>query len=215
MPFGFWGTAAESGVLESGGTLYYVLIVLAGLVPLLLLYRHKAEIRGMSAPQWAAVVVLSGAALLFGRLLPLSLPWSDPILSGQSVTSAMGPFAAAPYLLAGAALNVPAAIIVGLFSGLARAFGQTHSALDIVGVAWAAGLAALMVQQHYSGRFFRLLRRPPVAGALGAADFVHLYRTARTVQLDAVNQYNGRSGYGFGYQHGHSDTFTCRRIGRW
>jgi PAS domain S-box-containing protein len=167
MPFGFWGTAAESGVLETGGTLYYVLVVLAGLVPLLLLYRHKAEIRGMTAPQWAAVVVLSGAALLFGRLFPLSLPWSDPILSGQSVTSAMGPFAAAPYLLAGAALNVPAAIIVGLFSGLARAFGQTHSALDIVGVAWAAGLAALMVQQHYSGRFFRLLRRPPVAGALG------------------------------------------------
>jgi PAS domain S-box-containing protein len=167
MPYGFWGTVAESAVLESGGSLYYVLVVLAGLVPLALLYRARAEIRGMNARQWAGVVVLSGAALLLGRLFPLSLPWSDPILSGQSVTSALGPFAAVPYILAGAALNVPAAIIVGLFGGLARAFGQTQSALDIIGVVWAAGAAALMMQQYYTGRFFRLLRRPPVAGGLG------------------------------------------------
>lgn len=166
MPFGLWGTGSESGLQLNGGPASFLLPVLISVPSLILLFHFRSQLRAMSRRQWAGLIGLSGAAILLGRLFPLVLPWTNPILSNQPATSTLAPFAAVPYLLAGAVLNVPAAILVGFFGGLARAFGQTHAPVDITGVALVAGAAALFMQQNYGGRFFPQLRRPPVAGGV-------------------------------------------------
>lgn len=166
MPFGLWGKASETGLQLDGGPWSFLLPLLIALPSIFLLYHLRSQLLVMSRRQWAGLISLAGAAILLGRFLPLTLPWSDPVLSNHPATSALAPFAALPYLLAGAVLNVPAAILVGFFGGLARALGQTHAPVDIAGVALVAGVAALFMQQNFAGRFFGFLRRPPVAGGL-------------------------------------------------
>lgn len=123
--------------------------------------------RGLNRNQWALFVALCGASLLFSQLFPLTIPWSNSLLRNYPATSVIALLSAAPYLLAGAALNAPAAIIVGLFAGLGRVIGQTGQPLDIVAMALAAGLSAMLMQQNFAGRGFKLLRLPLIAGALG------------------------------------------------
>ncbi|HRO92182.1 MAG TPA: HAMP domain-containing protein, partial [Promineifilum sp.] len=125
--------------------------------------------------------------LLFSQLFPLTIPWSNSLLRDHPATSIAALLSAAPYLLAGAALNTPAAIIVGLFAGVGRLIGQTGQPLDVVAMALAAGLSAMLMQQNFAGRGFKLLRLPIIAGTLGrlvvviftgAAIFFASYRLA-------------------------------------
>ena len=166
MPMGLWGTASETGLQLDGGPWSLLLPILISLPVIALVFHFRSQLSGMSRRQWAGVIGLAGAAILLGRLFPLNIPWSDPFLTDQPVTATLAPFAAVPYLLAGAVLNVPAAILVGVCGGLARAVGQTNALVDIAGMGLVAGVAALLMQQNYSGRFYGLLRRPPVAGGL-------------------------------------------------
>ncbi len=146
-----------------------------------------SAMRGLNRDQWALFVALCGASLLFSQLFPLTIPWSNSLLRDHPATSIVALLSAAPYLLAGAALNTPAAIIVGLFAGLGRLIGQTGQPLDVVAMALAAGLSAMLMQQNFAGRGFKLLRLPIIAGTLGrlvvviftgAAIFSASYRSA-------------------------------------
>ena len=121
----------------------------------------------MSRRQWLAFAGLCLASLALSQLLPITLPWANPLLRQHSATAVIALFAAVPALLAGATLNVPAAILVGLCAGLGRAIGQTGAPVDIVAGGLAAGASAWLMQQNYAGRLFRALRRPAVAGPLG------------------------------------------------
>ncbi len=123
--------------------------------------------RGLNRSQWALFIVLCGAALLFSQLFALTIPWSKTLLREHPATSIVALLSAVPYLLAGAALGTPAAIIVGLFAGLGRVVGQTGQPLDIATMALAAGLSAELMRQNYDGRGFKFLRHPIIAGALG------------------------------------------------
>ncbi len=136
---------------------------------LLLLYRLRAAavLRAMNRRQWLALGALCLAALALSQLLPLRLPWPDALLREHPATATLALFAAVPALLAGAALNIPAAVVVGLFAGLGRAVGQTGSPTDILAAGLVAGASAWLMQQNYSGRLFRALRQPVVAGLLG------------------------------------------------
>lgn len=126
-----------------------------------------SAMRNLSRDQWGLFVALCGASLLFSQLFPLTIPWSNSLLGNHPATSVVALLSAAPYLLAGAALNTPAAIIVGLFAGLGRVIGQTGQPLDIIAMALAAGLSAILMQQNFAGRGFKLLRLPIIAGMLG------------------------------------------------
>lgn len=123
--------------------------------------------RAMSRGQWSALVALCGAALFFSQLFPLAFPWANPILREYPATGAILLLSAVPYLVAGAMLNVPSAVLVGVFAGLGRVLGQTGEPLDVVAIALAAGVSAGLMRQIYAGRGFALLRRPLVAGVLG------------------------------------------------
>ncbi|MEZ4518806.1 MAG: hypothetical protein R3C44_18980 [Chloroflexota bacterium] len=88
------------------------------------------------------------------------------MLSAQPALIAVSLFSAVPYLLAGAALNPGAALIVGLATGLGFGLGQSHSLFAIAEFGLAAWLAGIMLGQNYSGRLFGTLRLPVVAGPI-------------------------------------------------
>lgn len=166
-PTNIWG-AAVPGLSYFGLDSLGLTLLLAALL-LFVLYRLRAAavLRAMSRRQWLALGALCLAALALSQLLPLRLPWATPLLREHPTTATLALFAAVPALLAGAALNIPAAIVVGLFAGLGRAVGQTGSPNDILAAGLVAGASAWLMQQNYSGRLFRALRQPVVAGLLG------------------------------------------------
>lgn len=169
MPSNIWGVTNRLGLDWPAGALEYALLAL-GVGLLGWAWRRGGGRRGwrpMTRPQWATFVALCGASLLLSQLFPLSIPWSNPLLRASPLTGAVALLAAVPYLLAGLALPVPAAIVVGLLAGLGRALGQTGQPLDVVAVGLAAGLSAALLRQSYTGRLSGALRRPAVAGAVG------------------------------------------------
>ncbi len=167
-PTNIWGVG-PLGLLPPSGPLAVALLLLAAAVLLAVLYRLRAPamLRAMSRRQWLAFGGLCLASLVLSQLLPIALPWSNVILRQHPATAVVALFAAVPALLAGATLNIPAAILVGLFAGLGRAIGQTGAPADILAAGLAAGASSWLMQQNYAGRLFRTLRRPAVAGSLG------------------------------------------------
>ena len=169
MPNEFWGIAGRAGLSRAGGPWDVALLILAAAVLAwaFLRSRPRRVFGEMNRRQWTLFVALGAASFLLSQLFPVHLPWANPLLRSHPATTALALLSAAPYLLAGVALNVPAALVVGLLAGLGRALGQTGAPVDLVAVALAAGASALLMRQNYAGRFFAGLRRPPVAGALG------------------------------------------------
>lgn len=169
MPNEIWGVGGNQGVAWPDGPLTVGLMILSIGLLVWALWRSGAsrELGAMTRPQWATFIGLCGASLLLSQLFPLSLPWSNHLLETHPATSFVALLSTVPYLLAGLALNTPAAILVGLLSGLGRALGQSGAPIDIVAVGLAAGLSAVMMRQNYAGRLFGLLRQPVVAGSLG------------------------------------------------
>ena len=163
-----WGVG-QPGLSSPNGPLAYALLLLSAALLLGVLYRTHAPaiLRAMSRRQWLALGGLCLAALLLSQLLPLRLPWSSPLLRQHPATAYLMLLAAVPPLLAGATLNIPAAVLVGLFAGLGRAVGQTGAPADILAAGLVAGISAWLMQQNYAGRLFTTLRRPVVAGVLG------------------------------------------------
>ena len=167
-PTNIWGVG-QLGLWPPNGPLAYALLLLVAALVLGVLYRLRAAavLRAMSRRQWLALGGLCLAALALSQLLPLRLPWSNPILRQHPATAYLILLAAVPPLLAGATLNIPAAVLVGLVAGLGRAVGQTGTPLDILAGGVVAGASAWLMQQNYAGRLFSTLRRPVVAGSLG------------------------------------------------
>ena len=173
--YDIWG-AAPLGLSGPNGLPAYALMVLTLALCLGAFYQMHAlsVFRAMDRGQWLRLAGLCLAALALGQLFPLRLPWTDPLLSQHPATAFLLLFSAVPYLLAGAVLNVPAAMVVGLFAGLGRAFGQTGAPVDILATGLAAGVAAWLMQQNYTGRTFRILRQP-VAAALGGQSVLIIF----------------------------------------
>ncbi len=165
----FWGIAGSPGLGLPGGLWDAGLLILAmGLLVWAFVRSHPRRAwREMNRSQWVMFFSLCAASFWLSQLLPVYLPWANPLLRAHPATIAIVLLSAAPYLLAGVALNVPAALIVGLIAGLGRALGQTGAPVDLVAVALAAGASSLMMRQNYTGRLFDLVRRPPIAGVLG------------------------------------------------
>ena len=167
-PTNIWGVGQPGLSPPSGPPAFGFWLLLTALL-LVVLYQSRAAVtlRAMSRRQWLALGGLCLAALALSQLLPLRLPWSNPILRQHPATGYLLLLAAVPPLLAGATLNVPAAVLVGLFAGLGRAVGQTGAPTDIMIAGLTAGASAWLMQQNYAGRLFAGLRRPVVAGSLG------------------------------------------------
>lgn len=168
MPNEFWGIAGNPGLrAPEGPWAVGVLILSAGLMVWVFIHsRPRRAFSEMTRRQGALFLALCAASFLLSQLFPVYLPWANPLLQADPATSALALLSAAPYLLAGVALNTPAAMIVGLMAGFGRALG-TGTAIDLMAMSLAAAASSLMMRQNYAGRMFDWLRRPPIAGAVG------------------------------------------------
>ncbi len=169
MPNEFWGAASNPGLTRPAGApaIVFFLAAAALLAWLFIRLQGIATLRSMSRSQWLLFSTLSVASFLLSQLFPLHIPWANPLLGSFPATGVAALLSAAPYLLAASALNVPAAMLVGLVAGLGRAVWQTGTPVDIIAVALAAGASAAMMRQNYAGRPFSMARHPIVAGVVG------------------------------------------------
>jgi PAS domain S-box-containing protein len=171
MPVELWGATGRLGMVLPGRPIGIILLILYSLFLLAALYHYRSVLRQMSRRQWVITAALSLLSLLVSQLFPIRFTFDNqlaPLSVAQNPTTTLTLFAAAPFLLAGAILNPAAALIVGMFSGLGRALGQSHYPFDIFNFALAAGLASIWMRQSYQGQFYRWLRQPILAGALNS-----------------------------------------------
>ncbi len=165
MPIELWGATGTVGLAWPERLVGTLLLVLYGAFLLFVLYYYRDDLRQMTLRRWLAVAGLSLAGLGVSQFLPIFLSFGnqrEPLVL----------FAAAPFLLAGASIHPAAALIVGMFTGLGRALGQSHLPFDIFNFALAAVLAAIWMQQPYRGRFYQWLRQPVIAGSLNMVGLV-------------------------------------------
>ena len=106
-PTNIWGVG-PLGLLPLDGPLAvaFLLLAAAGLLALLYRLRAPATLRAMSRRQWLAFAGLCLASLALSQLLPITLPWANPLLRQHSATAVVALLAAVPTLLAGATLNL-------------------------------------------------------------------------------------------------------------
>ena len=171
MPVELWGATGTLSMVLPERLTGILLLILYSLFLLATLYYYRGTLRNMRGQQWALTAGLSLLSLLVSQLFPIRLAFNNqlaPLFIAQNPTTTLTLFAAVPFLLAGAMLNPAAALIVGMFSGLGRALGQSHYPFDIFNFALAAGLASVWMRQSYQGQFYRWLRQPIVAGTLNS-----------------------------------------------
>jgi PAS domain S-box-containing protein len=171
MPLEFWGAAGAVRLsMPNHPAAYLLLLLYIGLLAYIL-YVFRLDFRKTTGREWGLTAVFSLIALIASQLLPIPLPFANqfaPAAAPHNPITVFVPFAIAPLLLAAASLPLPAAILVGLATGLGVALGQTHQPFALFHLAFAAALAHFCLQQNYLGRLFHWLRRPTIAGALSA-----------------------------------------------
>ncbi len=173
MPFELWGATGTYGLVVPDNLPGYLLLFVYSLLLAYFLYRFYLGFYRLSSRQWLVIIGLSFLSFFVSQLFPLFV--------SQNPEFTLTLFAAFPYLLAGAIFNPAVALITGLFSGLGRSLGQSHTLFDIYHFAFAAVLAAMLMRQNYLGRFFSLIRFPIISGALANASIVILKLLANLV----------------------------------
>lgn len=144
-------------------------------------YHFRQDYRRLSVRQWLLTAGLALFSIVTSQLFPLFV-FQDPEI-------VLTLFAAVPFLLAAAILNPAAAMIVGLFTGLGRSLGQTHTLFEIFHFAMAAAVASSLIQQRYMGRIYDWLRQPVISGLLVTTSVTLLQILATFVSADAGGSY--------------------------
>lgn len=169
MPLELWGASGAIRLSLPDHPLEYLLLLLYVGLLAYILYALPVEYRKFSRRDWALGALLSFAGLFVSQLFPIPVAFENqlaPAAAAQNPVTALVPFTAVPLLLAAAVLNPVAALVVGLFTGLGTALGQTHQIFAIFHGGMTAVLASVFLRQHYQGRLFRWLRQPVVTGPL-------------------------------------------------
>jgi PAS domain S-box-containing protein len=167
MQFELWGATVAPRLTLPDRPVGYALLAFYILILALALIRQKNDARQLSSRMWLLVVALALASLVTSQLFPITVSSESqlsPLSRPENPEATLLPFAFFPFLLAGAILNPLAAIIVGFFGGLGLSLWQTHQVFDPFHFAFAALLAAWLMQQNYSGQLYRLLRQPMISG---------------------------------------------------
>lgn len=192
MLFELWGATEAPRLAWPARPLGFLLLLVYLLLFLYLLFYYRAHFSRLTRRQWLATAALALASLTVSQLFPLSLAADDqlaPLGTAQNPTATLVVFGAVPYLLAGLTLNPAAALLVGFSSGLGRALWQTHHLHDPFHYAFVALLAALWMQQNYSGRLHQVLRQPLVSGVLSSLLTLPLVALATYAYAPAVYSY--------------------------
>lgn len=165
MPVTLWGVSQEISLdLPSRAVGYLLLLFCAALFVYLTLY-FRPNYRRFSQKQWLWTAALSVAGLLTSQLLPLHFRFASPPVATLPDSAAML-LGGIPLLVAGVVIGPTGALLVGAFTGLGTALGQTHQLFDVFWGAFTAVSIAFLLQQNYMGPVYHWLRQPWVAGLL-------------------------------------------------
>lgn len=192
MPVDLWGASGSLQMAFPASWFGVVLLLLYGVGVGFLLYRYRADFRGMTAVSWGWLAGLSVAAFVCAQLFAIALPLGQTAVAGQPV-GYVTLLAAAPVLLAGLRLHPGAALLVGAFAGLAQGWGESHEPFAMFNYALVGWGTAVLLQQSYIGRLYRWMRQPMVVGALGGVALAFLagiavLATAPTLNLAAIDR---------------------------
>ena len=182
-----WGTTGEVQLVWPTRPIGYLLLAFYLLLLVLIVYRQRADLRRLALRQWLLLLGLGLLAFVCSQLFPLDFPpaWQPPTITAVNAPEVkLFLLAAVPFLLGGALLNPVAALLVGLCSGLGRALGQTHQLFELFHFAFAALLAAYLMQQDYRGRFYAWLRQPFISGPVGLTGALALIGLAAFVGVN-------------------------------
>jgi PAS domain S-box-containing protein len=177
MLFELWGATAAPRLFLPERPVGIILLLLYLVLFISAFFRYRASLRLLSLHQWLMAGLLAVASVVTSQLFPVSFsPESQlpPISSVQNPVAVMVPFGMVPVLLAAAILNPPAALLVGFSSGLGRALWQSHQVFDPFHLAFAALVAAWLLEQNFTGRGYAWLRRPLIAGPISTLVIVPL-----------------------------------------
>lgn len=169
MTFEFIGFDHAAFLGLPAGLFGYVLVGVYALGWLVILAFQLPTFRRLTALQWLGLLALTGLGGALAQLFILHIPANilpPPNVPTESVRPGFPLFALLPAFLAGGWLGVGPALLVGLFTGLARAVWETRSLITPFDYALVAGAVAWCLRQDYRGWPSAVLRHAGVSGAL-------------------------------------------------
>ena len=165
MPVSLWGVSREVLLnLPNRAVGYLLLLLCVGFFAYLAFY-FRPNYRRFSRKQWLWTAALSLSGLFTSQLLPLHFQFASPPVAELPASAAML-LGGIPLLLAGVVLGPAGALLVGAFTGLGTALGQTHQLFAVFWGAFTAVSIAFLLQQNYIGKIYHWLRQPWLAGLM-------------------------------------------------
>jgi PAS domain S-box-containing protein len=183
-----WGATRAPYLSLPERTVGLVVLAIYVVIFLGIVFARRRDFREFSSGRWLLVLGLAVASFILSQVFLISLTSESqlpPLSSAQNPVETVAPFGFLPVLLAGAALNPLAALLVGLAGGLGRSLWQTHQLTDVFQLAFAGTLAAILMQQNYSGRLYAWLRQPIISSLFAAILLLPLIGLSAFVYADA------------------------------
>ncbi|MCA9921854.1 MAG: hypothetical protein KC421_05775, partial [Anaerolineales bacterium] len=152
-----WGASNVLGLTLPGTPLGYIFLLIETVLLIGAIFLLSSIFSARFMQKWQWTVSLSIAGLITSQLSPIFFSFTDQPLT---------PFSVFPLLLAAALLDPLSVVIVGLFTGLGMALGQTHTLFDLIHFAFTGLIAFSLMQQRYIGRVYQLMRQPILTGGI-------------------------------------------------
>ncbi|MDA0245525.1 MAG: ATP-binding protein [Chloroflexi bacterium] len=169
MLFKLWGATFTPYLTLPNRPLGYFLLALYISLAVWGAYRHGRNWRTTSSRHWLIALCLIFASLITSQLFLLYLPANNllpPIAVAETPVNVLRLLGFVPILIAALLLDPALVVLVAAASGLGRGMWQTHQIFDLFHFGMVGWLMARGLRQNYLGRFYRWLRRPPVAAPL-------------------------------------------------
>lgn len=161
----------DAYVVAPSSPVGYVILTVFALGAILLIYALRGQWRALNFRSWLIVLIFSTLALVIGSIDRVPLSYITPasvesVSAGQSIP--LTPLGLALFILVGALVNPAGAFLVALSFGIGRGLWATHQIYDFFIPVFVATLVAVIMYQRYAGRLYEWLRKPVIAGFLGA-----------------------------------------------
>jgi PAS domain S-box-containing protein len=161
----------EAYLIPPSSVVGYAILALFAFGVLFLVIAMRGQFRSLGLRSWLIIAVFSLMAFLIGAIdqIPLSsiIPGDAQFMpAGQSIP--LTPLGLAIFILIGALVNPAAAFVVALAFGIGRGLWATHEIYDFFIPVFVATFVAAVMYQQYAGRLYSWLRKPAIAGFLGA-----------------------------------------------
>ncbi|MFN2187269.1 MAG: hypothetical protein ACK2T3_00730 [Candidatus Promineifilaceae bacterium] len=173
-------------------TVEYAILALFAVGSLALVIALLGQFRSLGIRSWLIIASFCTVAFVAGVIdrIPLaSIASPDAQFVPLDQAIPLAPLGLALFILVGALINPAGAFVVALAFGIGRAFWATHEVYDIFIPVFVATFMASIMYQQYAGRLYSWLRKPVIAGFLGA--FLQIFLVVLTMWAVGSETYGG------------------------